>query len=669
MSYRELLEETNNLHQERYELVMDKIKEIVEEPSVDGAVADYFKEVVQFLIDLSNVKTKAADLNEAEAQNDKIYGRIRKDNYKSTFLNPEYAVDRLGNEYGQVLSVVYSRLFMEINYVFMGDIRALCIYAELIVELYNYFEGDELSEKAIKDCVYSFMHDNSDVFEERKVWRRVDPAWDYYTQILEQADLSNDEYLYEYGLNVTDNEKKSRAHLATFSDEEIQAMADTYTEGFRIGFVAGNKDLSIKSTVQIMYPIGFERMMRAALKNFDKLGLAPILFPFSTSANKQYDFDVREDMAMWLDKAFVEYRIECLRNAYEKHKDIAGKLAGPAVIEIFGEEPFAPETKATSPKYSKEQQELFVHYQNEYSQVSNKYQKDEETSFTIISYPVADIGEKYTDIFTETVKINTLDYVFYQKIQQKIIDVLDKADRVHIVGTNGNKTDLYVKIHELKNPQKETAFENCVADVNIPVGEVFTSPVLEGTNGKLHVSQVYLRELNYLNLEIDFKDGMMDKYTCTNFEKEEDNKKYIEDNIMYHHKSLPMGEFAIGTNTTAYRMAREYDIAAKLPILIAEKTGPHFAVGDTCYSYDEDNITYNPDGKAIIARENSISALRKTDMSKAYFHCHTDITIPYDELGAITAIAYDGTETDIIRNGRFVVPGTEELNKPLDEME
>ena len=35
-------------------------------------------------------------------------------------------------------------------------------------------------------------------------------------------------------------------------------------------------------------------------------------------------------------------------------------------------------------------------------------------------------------------------------MQQKIIDVLDTADRVHIVGTNGNRTDLYVKIHELK---------------------------------------------------------------------------------------------------------------------------------------------------------------------------------------------------------------------------
>ena len=129
-----------------------------------------------------------------------------------------------------------------------------------------------------------------------------------------------------------------------------------------------------------------------------------------------------------------------------------------------------------------------------------------------------------------------------------------------------------------------------------------------------------------------------------------------------------MGEFAIGTNTTAYVAAEKYGIADKLPILIAEKMGPHFAVGDTCYTYDEDNITYNPDGKAIIARDNEVSARRKTDLSKAYFNCHTDITIPYDELGAITVIREDGTTQDIIRDGRFVVPGTEILNQPLDEL-
>ena len=60
-------------------------------------------------------------------------------------------------------------------------------------------------------------------------------------------------------------------------------------------------------------------------------------------------------------------------------------------------------------------------------------------------------------------------------------------------------------------------------------------------------------------------------------------------------------------------MAREFDIADKLPILIAEKTGPHFAVGDTCYSWAEDTAVFNPDGKEIVARDNAISILRKED--------------------------------------------------------
>jgi leucyl aminopeptidase (aminopeptidase T) len=180
------------------------------------------------------------------------------------------------------------------------------------------------------------------------------------------------------------------------------------------------------------------------------------------------------------------------------------------------------------------------------------------------------------------------------------------------------------------------------------------------------VTKVYLNGLLFKDLELKIEDGKVKEYSCGNFESEEENKKYIEDNLLFHHKTLPMGEFAIGTNTTAYRMAQRYDIADRLPILIAEKTGPHFALGDTCYTYDEDNMTYNPDGKAIIARDNEISARRKEDVSKAYFNCHTDITIPYDELGRIAVVHRDGSTIDIISDGRFVVPGTEALNEPLD---
>ena len=73
-------------------------------------------------------------------------------------------------------------------------------------------------------------------------------------------------------------------------------------------------------------------------------------------------------------------------------------------------------------------------------------------------------------------------------------------------------------------------------------------------------------------------------------------------------------------------------------------------------------MTYNPDGKAIVARDNEVSARRKEDPAGAYFNCHTDITIPYDELGELTAVAGDETECVIIKDGRFVLEGTEELN-------
>ena len=79
----------------------------------------------------------------------------------------------------------------------------------------------------------------------------------------------------------------------------------------------------------------------------------------------------------------------------------------------------------------------------------------------------------------------------------------------------------------------------------------------------------------------------------------------------------------------------------------------------------EDHSVYNPDGKEIISRENDYSLLRDTEPDKAYFNCHTDITIPYNELGRLCAVNPDGSETDIILEGRFVLPGTEELNAVL----
>ncbi len=223
------------------------------------------------------------------------------------------------------------------------------------------------------------------------------------------------------------------------------------------------------------------------------------------------------------------------------------------------------------------------------------------------------------------------------------------------------------KIPATNNPKKETRFHNCLADVNIPVGEVYTTPVLSGTNGTLFVEEVFLKGLKYIDLEMTFKDGFIDNYTCGNFDDEEECKKYVHENLILPHDTLPIGEFAIGTNTTAYGMAQKFNIMDLLPILIVEKMGPHFAIGDTCFMWGEDVPVYNSNGKEVIARDNEKSIIRKTNVEEAYTGLHTDITLPYSGLAFIGIIKEDGECIALIKDGKFVLEGTEELNKAFDE--
>ena len=396
-------------------------------------------------------------------------------------------------------------------------------------------------------------------------------------------------------------------------------------------------------------------------RNVQKVGF------YSTQPNKQFECDHEFDKVLYFSSRFFTRKLECYKTALDKYKSETAVFGGPAVIEEFGERPFSPIEKEEAYRLGKEERRLSVEYASKAGVLLNRYVKGEERSFTIIAFPTPAIGEQFEDIFTETIQINTLNYELYRDMQQKMIDLLDTASYVRIKGMGANKTDLSVNLWKLENPDKETVFENCVADVNIPVGEIFTSPVLKGTNGILHVSEVFLNGLKFENLMLTFNDGMVTDYSCSNFKDTEQGKRYIKDHILHQHDTLPMGEFAIGTNTSAYYTARKYKIGNVLPILIAEKTGPHFAVGDTCYSHEEDMLTYNADGKRIVARENEISAKRSEDMSKAYFNCHTDITIPYDEIGELTGVCKNGEEMPVIREGRFVVTGCEELNRPLDE--
>ena len=664
---------------ERYEIATSRIREIINEDTVSEPFKSFFCKASEFIckIDDLNSVIKSGEINDFSLDrlkelNKSLFEEIYSENYEESFANPEYAVKTLGEEYGKILCYIYTKNRGMIRNVYMGRLEEVVLQMELFTQIYNYFEDvEQLEYDNVYETVYSYEKDNTEIFTDLMIEDRINPDNKFAVDIVMNSDLNDLRYLYKYGEHVGFNELKMAEFLNSLSQEEIDRLAKVYTEGYRIGFINTGKDISKKGTVDIRYSLGFERIIRSAIFNFKKMGLEPVIYQVgytTTSPNRQYAYDHRYDDALYLDKAYIKRKLEVSRHAYESRKQLAGKMAGPAVIEIFGETPFEPENKKQAYALSEEQQKLKSEYITEYQTMVQEYIKGDERSFTIIAFPIPEFGDDFEQMFKETVKINTLDSEIYGKVQQNIIDALDQAEYVKVLGKGGNKTNMKVQMHDLKNPLKETNFENCLADVNIPLGEVFTSPKLKGTEGILHVSQVYLNDLKYNDLQITFEDGKIKDYTCKNFDTEEENKKFIKQNVMFNHETLPIGEFAIGTNTTAYMVAKKYHVVYKLPILIVEKMGPHFAVGDTCYSFEEDIKTYNPDGKEIVARENEVSALRKTDIKKAYFGCHTDITMPYDELGEITAVRKDGSEITIIKDGRFVLEGTELLNEPLEEI-
>ncbi|SEU26826.1 Leucyl aminopeptidase (aminopeptidase T) [Lacrimispora sphenoides] len=688
MDYQMMFQQENENIKERFDLSMERIGQMASEQTVPEPYRDYFIRTASFIAMMGEYlrfiesgDQKAASLEILREWNQKLYQDILPGHYEESYANPAYAVSNLGEGYGQLLSYLYKEIRGDIVFVHEWRLTDLTILNETLIEIYNVFEEEIPEISRIKEVIYWFVSDYTDHTVTFRVREGLDPTLSFATDIIRDNDLNDLRYLYYFGEYISESELKTAEFLNSLPEETVRLMADTYTEGYRKGFEVMGRDLKKKGAVQIRYELGFERMVKYAMENFEKLGLQVILCRaavwtvntnagrkngyYSTSPNRQYVYDHRYDDALYLNKAFKDRKAAVLKVAYETYKEQAAAFAGPAVMETFGKEGFEPVNKPEANRLDARQEKLSAEMSNETSRILNQYVPGDETSFTIIAFPVPEIGEDFEKIFEETIAINTLDYEKYKAIQQAVIDVLDEADYVEVTGKGNNKTHLKVALHPLNDRDKETKFENCVADVNIPLGEVFTSPRLTGTEGTLAVSTVYITDFQFKDLVMTFENGMIKDYSCSNFEDQEEGKALVKQVILKNQDTLPMGEFAIGTNTTAYAMARKFGILDKLPILIVEKMGPHFAVGDTCYSWAEDSPVYNPNGKEIIARDNEVSILRKEDVSKAYFSCHTDITIPYAELDRIEAVTASGKRILIIDDGRFVLKGTEELNIPL----
>lgn len=664
-----------------YESTVTKIKTIREQTNPEKLSEEscdylrFFHESSTFLVKIFELEEKLGDqyfekssLEELKALNKFLSDDMVK-NYDKSWANPSYCVSVFGKENGQAMAFLYVSLRQYITHAYMHRIFKMAERNELYIEIYEYLLGRKIDSDHLRSLVTRLEREITSEKMSLQIRDQYTPDFRYNLDIIEQSDLDDLRYLFRYGHYITDNEIKTAEFFKKYPDQKIEKLSKLIVDAYIAGFKRDGKDYTKKNTVNIWFHIGQEKLIRRLMADLREIGLEPLVNNAgSTRANKQYDYDHRFQGAMFMDRDYIENHIKNYGMSAEERMDLLKQFSGTIFVDTFGEKPFKPQNKPEAYRLSEEQQKLGQEMQSRIQEISEKYVPRNETSFCIIAMPLPEIGDNFNEIFEDILRINMLDSNEYEKIQQHIINALDQAEHVHIKGRGKSQTDIKVQLHKLTDPEKQSNFLNCVADVNIPVGEVFTSPVLKGTNGVLHIENAYLSKLKYENLKLVFEDGYVKEYSCTNFgDDEEANRKYIQENLLFPHQTLPIGEFAIGTNTLAYVIAQKYGIVDILPILIVEKMGPHFAIGDTCFSFEEDKPVYNHlNEKEVIARDNEKTIARKEDPMQAYTFCHTDITIPYESIEFISAVRADGSAIDIIRDGRFVLTGTEDLNKPFE---
>ena len=232
-----MFKESNKEVEERFLLTKERIEEIAagEKNGMNEKIQNYFKKTAQLLkkcaedfVCISSDAWKSRSFEQLKSENALFYQDILPQNYGHSFANPAFAVQELGEEFGRILSFLYTELRSERAFVFEQNLEKITILNELFLEIYCMFEEGDVTYKQIKDTIYWFLYDYADDWAGYRVRELVDPALDFATSIIMDSDLLDLTYLYSYGDYISEVEietMESQKAVEKTKDELITNVA------------------------------------------------------------------------------------------------------------------------------------------------------------------------------------------------------------------------------------------------------------------------------------------------------------------------------------------------------------------------------------------------------------------------------------------------------------
>ncbi len=193
------------------------------------------------------------------------------------------------------------------------------------------------------------------------------------------------------------------------------------------------------------------------------------------------------------------------------------------------------------------------------------------TKWCILRYPnnsMAQMSKMNTDEFEDFFfKVCNLDYEKMSKAMDSLKDLMNKTDKVHIIGDD---TDLSFSI-------KNIPAEKYVGTFNIPDGEVASAPVRNSVNGYItYNTETYYNGILFNDIKFEFENGKIIKAT-SNKTKELNEILDTDEGARY------IGEFAFGLNPYIEKPIGDTLFDEKI------KGSFHFTPGDSLEESDNGN--------------------------------------------------------------------------------
>ncbi|WP_300741160.1 aminopeptidase [uncultured Brachyspira sp.] len=176
-------------------------------------------------------------------------------------------------------------------------------------------------------------------------------------------------------------------------------------------------------------------------------------------------------------------------------------------------------------------------YEKFYLDPVHMKERVKNTKWVVMNYPTPAMAQQAsmsTDEFEDFYfKVCNLDYSKMSKAMDNLVKLMNKTDRVRIVGKD---TDLTFSI-------KDIPAIKCAGELNIPDGEVYTAPVKNSVNGILsyNTPSLYSDGFTYENIKFEFKNGKIIDATCNDTNR---INKILDSDAGARY----IGEFAIGVN-------------------------------------------------------------------------------------------------------------------------